>query len=68
MCRLDCEAPLHLYQPKSMKVPASLLASVMDACSLWLKRRGEARLHGAARRLSGLCLVGSWQTATGLTD
>lgn len=32
------------------------------------KQRGEARLHGAVRRLSGLCLVGSWQTATNLTD
>ncbi|GLD62322.1 transmembrane protein 59-like protein [Lates japonicus] len=28
----------------------------------------EARLHGAARRLSGLCLAGSWQAATDLTD
>ena len=45
-----------------------------DGCLLFmevtrrLKRRGEARLHGAVRRLSGLCLVGSWQTATKLTD
>lgn len=45
-----------------------------DGCLLFmevtrrLKRRREARLHGAVRRLAGLCLVGSWQTATKLTD
>lgn len=45
-----------------------------DGCLLFmavtcrLKQRGEARLHGAARRLSGLCLAGSWQAATDLTD
>lgn len=33
-----------------------------------LRRWGEARLHRAVRRLWGLCLVGSWQTATNLTD
>lgn len=45
----------------------------MDVCSLWRWHagwscKGKARLHGAVRRLSGLCLVGSWQTATDLTD
>ena len=45
-----------------------------DGCLLFMaltwrpKQQGEARLHEAVRRLSSLCLVGSWQTATNLTD
>ena len=58
---------------ENMKLETFLLDVVMDVCSFAvvtcrLKQRGGASLSGAVRRVSGLCLVGSWQAATNLTD
>ncbi len=70
MCRLtsyrDAAATEHEITNISFRLGDGCL--LFKAVTRGPKRRGEARLHGAVRRLSGLCLTASWKTATNLTD
>lgn len=77
VCRLGSEASSHIKrcsrQPQNVKLP-TFSFRLGNGCLLFmavrdrLKQQREARLHRAVRRLSGLCLVGSWQTSTNMTD